>query len=159
MILTGPRGLLEEPSGFKGKGTLVYFLPVKAVISEFGAGHKTTLFLFLHTYRVTKPGSGHCKTPCCTSILCLDYQSSCLAMCFPLLEWLPFEWLTRSHPVSEPQLHSSLQAKCMHINGMTETLLSYSLCENTFVKGRAAMIYSGKGLKQVQRRSTHTGML
>lgn len=120
-------------------------------------GRVTTLALFLLICRVTRPGSDHCKIPCRTSILCPDYHSSCPDRCSPLLGWLPFEWPTWNHPVSEPQLHSRAQAKCIHNSGMTRTLLSSSLCAST--KGRAAMFESGNGLQWVPRRGTYTGML
>lgn len=118
---------------------------------------KTTLALFLLIYRLTRPGSGYCKIHSCNSILCFDYCSFCPGMCSPLLGVLPFDWPTWNHPVREPQLHSSLQAKGIHANGMTEILLNYFLCEST--EGRAAMISSGNGLQWVPRRGSHTEML
>lgn len=118
---------------------------------------KATLALFLLIYRLTRPGSGHCKIPSCTSVLCLDYCSFCPGMCSPLLGWLPFDWVTWDHSVREPQLHSSLQAKGIHTNSVTEILLNHSLCEST--EGRAAMISSGNGLQWVPRRDSHTEML
>lgn len=111
-----------------------------------------TLALFLLIYRLTRQARATAK-----SLLALAYCSFCPGMCSPLLGWLSFDWATWDHSVREPQLHSSLQAKGIHTNGVTEILLNYSLCEST--EGRAAMISSGNGLQWVPRRGSHTEML
>lgn len=142
ITLMGRRVLLGKPSGFKGKGTPVHFSPSQSnYLRTWGfwyhrGGHRTTLALFLLMYRMTGPGLGHCKIPCCISILRLNNYGSCPDNAL-LREWLPFEVLTWSHTVRKPQRHLSLQAKCIYTDDMTEPLRSCPLCDSE--KGERAV--------------------